>query len=135
MDGSVFVSHRAALCAGLLCAALALPGCSSDGGEETASTIVPVQTAETETTAPDRAQLVYDAYFRHCKEFTYQALAFPRTATDATDAARQYAGPPRRYQQNAFRGCLDGLKLGTPRITLADIKRTAAEEAKEHGDG
>ena len=78
---------------------------------------------------------MYDAYFRHCKEFTYQALAFPRTAVDATDAARQYAGPPRRYQQNAFRGCLAGLRLGTPRITLADIKRTAAEEAKEHGDG
>ena len=135
MGGNTFASVRVAKRAGLLCAALALAGCSSDPEEEAAPTIVPVQTVKTATTAPDRAQLVYDAYFRHCKEFTYQALAFPRTATDATDAARQYAGPPRRYQQNAFRGCLDGLNLGTPRITLADIKRAAAEEATEHGDG
>ena len=78
---------------------------------------------------------MYDAYFQHCKEFTYGALAFPRTASDATDAARQYAGPARQYQRSAFRGCLAGLRAGTPQITLADVKRAAAEEAEEHGDG
>ena len=124
--------------------AFALAGCSSDGSESSATVPAPSPvtapvtapaTARATTSASDRSQQVYDAYFQHCKEFTYQALAYPRTASDATDAARQYAGPPRQYQQPAFRGCLAGLRLGTPRITLADIKRAAAEEAEEHGDG
>ena len=139
MEGSTLALGRAVRCAGLVLAVLALAGCSSDGAESTAGTTQPratiPATVPAATTEPDRAQLVYDAYFEHCKEFTYDALAFPRTAVDATDAARQYAGPPRKYQQPAFRGCLAGLRSGTPRITLADVKRTAAEEAKEHGDG
>jgi len=135
MGGNTFALGRGVL----LFAVLALAGCSSDGEESTTGASVQATTAPAtsaaETTEPDRAQQVYDAYFQHCKEFTYQALAYPRTASDATDAARQYAGPPRQYQQPAFRGCLAGLRLGTPRITLADIKRAAAEEAEEHGDG
>ena len=135
MEGNTFAPRRAVRCAGLVLAVLALAGCSS-GDEESAATVPPSgQVTAPATTGGDRSQQVYDAYFQHCKEFTYQALAYPRTASDATDAARQYAGPPREYQQPAFRGCLAGLQLGTPRITLADIKRTAAEEAKEHGDG
>jgi hypothetical protein len=121
---------------GMAVVAFALAGCSSDGSESTATVPAPrPATVPATTSAVDRSQQVYDAYFQHCKEFTYQALAYPRTASDATDAARQYAGPPRQYQQPAFRGCLAGLRLGTPRITLADIKRAAAEEAEEHGDG
>ena len=140
MNVNVFARHWAVRLGGLLLAVLALAGCSSGGKDSTAEATRPQATVPTAvpagtTTEPDRAQLVYDAYFRHCKEFTYEALAFPRTAVDATDAARQYAGPPRRHQQSAFRGCLAGLRLGTPRITLADVKRAAAEEAEEHGDG
>ena len=141
MSENGLMSRRAALAArgaGMVVVALALAGCSSDGSESTATVPAPGTapvTAPATTTAGDRSQQVYDAYFQHCKEFTYQALAYPRTASDATDAARQYAGPPRPYQQPAFRGCLAGLRLGTPRITLADIKRAAAEEAEEHGDG
>jgi hypothetical protein len=141
MGGNTFASPRVARRALLLFAVLALAGCSSDGEESTTGvsvpqvTTAPPATVAAETTEADRAQQVYDAYFQHCKEFTYQALAYPRTASDATDAARQYAGPPRQYQRPAFRGCLAGLRLGTPRITLADVKRVAAEEAEEHGDG
>jgi len=139
MNGNASCRLRAARHAGVLLAVLALAGCSSGGEESTAEVTGPQATTPATvaagTTEPDRAQRVYDAYFQHCKEFTYDALTFPRTAVDATDAARQYAGPPRQYQQPAFRGCLAGLRLGTPSITLADIKRAAAEEAKEHGDG
>jgi hypothetical protein len=120
-------------------AVLALAGCSSDGEKSTAGVSEPKATAPATipaaSTEPDRAQLVYDAYFGHCKEFTYEALVFPRTAVDARDAARQYAGPSRPHRRSAFRGCLAGLRAGTPRITLADVKRIAAEEAKEHGNG
>jgi hypothetical protein len=119
----------------ILLAVLALSGCSSDDEKSTAGVSGPQARTSVSTTQPDRRRLVYDAYFRHCKEFTYRALAFPRTAVDAADAARQYAGPARQYQGSAFRGCLAGLRAGTPTITLADVKRIAAEEAEEHGDG
>ena len=77
---------------------------------------------------------MYEAYYRHCKEFTWQALVFPAHGDGAAaDAASQYAGPPRQYRKAAFDGCLAGCARTRARITVADIKRALAEEAAEHG--
>jgi hypothetical protein len=69
-----------------------------------------------------RAALVYDAYYEHCKHYTYDALAYPQHAGSAVEAARLYAGSPRRYQQAAFRGCLAGLEGGDGQITLSVVR-------------
>jgi uncharacterized repeat protein (TIGR03943 family) len=68
-----------------------------------------------------RAARVYDRYYEHCKVFTYEALAWPERARNAEEAARMFAGPPRRYQPPAFRGCLDGLEAGEASITLTEL--------------
>jgi uncharacterized repeat protein (TIGR03943 family) len=68
-----------------------------------------------------RAANVYDRYYDHCKEFTPEALAWPRKARSAEDAASIFAGPPRRYREPAYRVCLAGLQAGEARITLRDL--------------
>jgi uncharacterized repeat protein (TIGR03943 family) len=73
-----------------------------------------------------RAARVYERYYAHCKVYTYDALAWPEKARNDEDAARLFAGPPRRYQRPAFRGCLDGLRAGEARITLAELFRGIA---------
>jgi hypothetical protein len=65
-----------------------------------------------------RAARVYDLYYEHCKHYTYDALAWPQHARDATEAARLYTGPPREFQPPAFRGCLAGLGAGEATIDL-----------------
>jgi hypothetical protein len=113
---------------------LALAGCSGGESEPAATLAEPAPPAPSaEPVAADRSRAVYDAYFRHCKQFTWRALAYPKTARNEVDAARQYAGPPRQYQRPAFRGCLAGLRADSATITLEEIRRLAEEEAKEHG--
>jgi uncharacterized repeat protein (TIGR03943 family) len=68
-----------------------------------------------------RAANVYDRYYDHCKEFTPEALAWPKTARSAEEAASVFAGPPRRYREPAYRGCLAGLRADVARITLRDL--------------
>jgi hypothetical protein len=68
-----------------------------------------------------RAGRVYDTYFEHCKEFTYDALAYPKRATGEIDAARMFAGPPRELQPPAYEGCLAGLEADVATITLRDV--------------
>jgi hypothetical protein len=115
-------------------ALLALAGCSGGDSEPAATLARPAPPPPAaEPAGVDRSQAVYDAYFRHCKAFTWRALVYPKTARNEVDAARQYAGPPRQYQQPAFRGCLAGLRADSATITLEEIKRLAEEEAKEHG--
>jgi uncharacterized repeat protein (TIGR03943 family) len=74
-----------------------------------------------------RAGNVYERYYAHCKEFTYDALAWPQRASDAEEAARLFAGPPRPLQPAAYRGCLDGLNAGEARITLKELFRRLAQ--------
>lgn len=68
-----------------------------------------------------RAARVYERYYVHCKEFTYEALAFPSRVRTQEEAAKLFAGPPRQFQPPAYRGCLDGLRRGEGRITVADV--------------
>jgi uncharacterized repeat protein (TIGR03943 family) len=68
-----------------------------------------------------RAARVYDAYYKHCKQFTYDALAWPQRARNETEAARLFAGPPREFQSPAFRGCLAGLNAGEATIDLKTL--------------
>jgi hypothetical protein len=121
--------------AAALVAALVLAGCSGEESEPAATLAAPAPAPAAPSAEPagDRSQAVYDAYFRHCREFTWRALVYPKTARNEVDAARQYAGPPRQYRRPAFRGCLAGLRADTATITLDEIKRLAEEEAKEHG--
>jgi putative membrane protein len=74
-----------------------------------------------------RAANVYERYYAHCKEFTYDALAWPERASNADEAARLFAGPPRPLQPAAYRGCVDGLNAGEARITLKELFRRAAQ--------
>jgi uncharacterized repeat protein (TIGR03943 family) len=68
-----------------------------------------------------RAARVYRSYYEHCKVFTYEALAWPKRARDAEEAARLFAGPARQYQRPAYLGCLAGLEAGEARITLKEL--------------
>ena len=125
---------RAVLACALVIA-ISASGCSGDA--DTAPTpqpAAPPPTVATPAAPADRSQRVFEAYYRHCREFTWQALVYPQTARNQTEAARKYAGPPRRYQRPAFRGCLAGLRVGKPRIDLAEVKRLAEAEAEEHGE-
>jgi hypothetical protein len=61
---------------------------------------------------------IYDLYYEHCRHYTWVALAYPRKARNATDAARIFAGPKRPFQPPAFRGCLAGLGAGEATINL-----------------
>ena len=131
MSGQRYASHlRRSSLAALACA-LRAAGCSGEG--ESAAAEAPAPPPAATATTADRTQLVYDAYFRHCKQFTWQALVYPRAARDETDAARQYAGPPRQYQRPAFRGCLAGLRADAATVDLETIKRLSKQAAKEHG--
>lgn len=78
-----------------------------------------------------RAAKVYETYYAHCKVFTYEALAFPKRVKTPEEAARVFAGPPRKFQPPAYRGCLDGLRAGEGRITVADVLKTLVEAAEE----
>ncbi len=71
-----------------------------------------------------RAANVYERYYAHCREFTYEALAFPARVQTAEEAARLFAGPKREFQPPAYRGCLDGLRAGEARITVVDVIKT-----------
>ena len=107
---------------------------SSDGGRSPAVSAAPGRAAgkpkpRTSGEAAGfagRAARVYERYYEHCKVFTYDALAWPEKARDDEEAARIFAGPPRRYQPPAFRGCLHGLRAGEAHITLAELFRRIA---------
>ena len=75
-----------------------------------------------------KAARIYDLYYEHCKHYTYKALAWPRHAGSATQAARMFAGPPRTFQSPAFRGCLAGLGAGKATITVAKLVALAAAD-------
>jgi hypothetical protein len=75
-----------------------------------------------------KAAHIYDLYYEHCRHYTFKALAWPRQAGSATQAARMFAGPPRTFQPPAFRGCLAGLRAGKATITVAKLKALAAAD-------
>jgi hypothetical protein len=137
--------YRAGLAAALAGAAV-LAGCSSGGSETSATPPPPTVAAAPPPPAPaaaqgvgakagfaGRAARVYDAYYSHCREFTPAALVWPDEVDGAPAAAKLYAGPPREFQQPAYRGCLAGLRVTSGRFTVARVKALAEEEAKEHG--
>jgi uncharacterized repeat protein (TIGR03943 family) len=104
---------------------------ASDGGAATAPPVPqrakrPAPSGERAGFA-GRAANVYERYYAHCKEFTYDALAWPQRASNADEAARLFAGPPRPLQPAAYRGCVDGLNAGEARITLKELFRRAAQ--------
>ena len=82
---------------------------------------------------PDRAAAVYRTYYEHCRHFTPAALAYPQQATSAVAAARLFAGPPRRFRQPAYRGCLAGLRAGDATVDLKALLASMKEEKEEHG--
>jgi putative membrane protein len=109
---------------------------SSDAGASPAVSPAPAGAESTSRRSGEaagfagRAARVYERYFAHCKVYTYDALAWPEKARNDEEAARLFAGPPRRYQRPAFRGCLDGLRTGEARITLAELFRRIARSGE-----
>jgi uncharacterized repeat protein (TIGR03943 family) len=108
---------------------------SSDGGTTPGGTTVRnAAPPPAPTTAPKRssglglaagfqgrAANVYDRYFDHCKEYTYEALVYPGKAKGNEEAARVFAGPPREFQPPAYQGCLAGLEADQASIDLREL--------------
>jgi hypothetical protein len=80
-----------------------------------------------------KAAHVYDLYYEHCRHYTWVALAYPRKARNAAQAARIFAGPTRPFQPPAFRGCLAGLGAGQATIDLERLLALIA--ADDEGGG
>jgi hypothetical protein len=125
----------------VVAAALAFATAACSGGDEPTATpqppatvTPPPPTLAPPATSANRTQRVYEAYYRHCRRFTWPALVYPQAARSETEAARKFAGPPRPYQRPAFRGCLAGLRAGEATIDLAEVKRLVEAEEAEHGD-
>jgi uncharacterized repeat protein (TIGR03943 family) len=100
---------------------------SQAGAIPDTSTSAPAATGR-EAGYSGRAARVFDDFYSHCTQYTYEALAYPQPVRDAAESARLFVGQPSRFRKAAFDGCLAGLQAGEATITVQSLVQGALSE-------